>query len=88
MLIFRETGLFYLVPTKGTCPWVIFSCPVILSITFQFLIKINYRKIKYFLALKLSYIVFIMLINVKMSTIVGILTFYEQNIFHAQVRSA
>ena len=34
--------------------------------------KINYRQIKKFLALSLSDVVFIMLINVKMPTIVGI----------------
>ena len=37
--------------------------------------KLNYRQIKKFLALSLSDVVFIMLINVKMPTIVGILTF-------------
>ena len=37
--------------------------------------KLKYRKIKTFLALSLSAIVFIMLINVKMPTIAGILTF-------------
>ena len=37
--------------------------------------KLKYRQIKKFLALSLSGVVFIMLINVKMPTIVGILTF-------------
>ena len=37
--------------------------------------KLKYRQIKKFLALSVSDVVFIMLINVKMSTIVGILTF-------------
>ena len=49
---------------------------------FQLLIKLKYRKISKFLALILSYVVFIMLINVKMQTIVGILH-YEQEKFHA-----
>ena len=39
---------------------------------------------KKFLASSLSDVVFIMLINVKMPTIVGILTF-EQDKFHAQL---
>ena len=41
------------------------------------LIKSNYKmlKTKYFLAFKCSDVVFIMLINIKMSTNVGILTF-------------
>ena len=37
--------------------------------------KLKYRQIKKFLALGLSDVVFIMLINVKMPTVVGILTF-------------
>ena len=37
--------------------------------------KLKYRQIKKFLALSLSDVLFIMLINVKMPTIVGILTF-------------
>ena len=36
--------------------------------------KLKYRKVKKFLALSLLDVVFLMLINVKMSTIVGILT--------------
>ena len=46
--------------------------------------KVKKRKIKNFLAFKL-YDVFYLLINVKMLTIVGILTIYEQD-FHAQLR--
>ena len=42
------------------------------------LIKLKHRQIKKFLALSLSDIVFIMLINVKMPTIVGILTFMSR----------
>ena len=38
-----------------------------------------------FLALSLSDVVLIMLINVKMSTIISILTFYEQDKFRAQL---
>ena len=38
-----------------------------------------------FIALRLSDVVFIMLINVKMPTIVAILTFYEQDKFCAQL---
>ena len=40
--------------------------------------KLKYRKLKKFLALSLSDVVFIMLINVKMPTIVGILTFMSR----------
>ena len=40
--------------------------------------KKTYRQIKKFLALSLSDLVFIMLINVKMPTIVGILTFMSR----------
>ena len=40
--------------------------------------KQKYRQMKKFLALSLSDVVFIMLINVKMSTIVGILTFMSR----------
>ena len=46
---------------------------------FQLLIKLKYRQIKKFLALSLSDVVFIMLINVKMPTIGGILTFMRIN---------
>ena len=53
----------------------LFSCSTQLSTKFQLLIKIKYRQIKKFLALSLSDVVLIMLINVKMPTIVGILTF-------------
>ena len=44
-------------------------------------IKYMYQQIKKFLALNLSDVVFIMLINVKMSTIVGILTFMSRIYF-------
>ena len=50
-----------------------FSCPTQLSTTFQLFIK-NW-KIMTFLAFKLSDVIFIMLINFKMPTIVGILTY-------------
>ena len=41
-------------------------------------LKLKYRQIKVFLALSLSDVVFIMLINVKMPTSVGILTFMSK----------
>ena len=53
----------------------IISCSTQLSMKFQLLIKTKMLKIKDFLAFKLWNVVFIMLINVKMPTIVGILTF-------------
>ena len=40
--------------------------------------NLKYRKMKKFLALSLSDVVFTMLINVKMPTIVGILTFMSR----------
>ena len=46
-----------------------------LSTIFHLLMKTIYRQIKKFLALSLSDVIFIMLVNVKMPTIVGILTF-------------
>ena len=55
-----------------------FSCSTQLSTKFQLLIKLKYRKIKKFLALRLSDVIFIMLINVKMPTVVGILTFMNR----------
>ena len=56
---------------------------------FQLLIKIkNAKKTQQtFLAFNLTNVVFIMLINVKMPTIVGILTFnlYEHDKFYAEL---
>ena len=54
---------------------------------FQLLIKTKIPILKKVLAfsLTLSDVVFIMLINVKMTTIVGILNFYQQDIFCAQL---
>ena len=45
---------------------------------FQVLIKLKYRQIKKFLALSLSGVVFIMLINVKTPTFVGVLIFMSR----------
>ena len=59
-------------------------CSTQLNTKFQKLIKIIYRQIKKFLALSLSDVVFIILINVKMPTIVGILTFMNRiNFVHS-----
>ena len=57
---------------NGPGPEVIklFSCSTQLRVKFQLLIKIKYRQLKKLL----SDVVFIMLINVKMPTFVGILT--------------
>ena len=72
-----EYFTFPTVNNKGPGPEVIklFSYSTQLSTKFQMLIKLKYRQMKKFLALCLSDVVFIMLINVKMPTIVGILTF-------------
>ena len=66
--------------TKLSGPEVIklFSCSTQLSMKFQLLIKLKYQQIKKFLVLSLSGVVFILLINVKMPTIVGILTFMSR----------
>ena len=56
----------------------LFSCSTQLSTKFQLLIKTKYQQIKKFRALSLSDVVFIMLINVKMPTTVGILTFMSR----------
>ena len=53
----------------------LFSCSTQLSMKFQLLIKLKCSKINTLIASKLSEVLFIMLINVKMPTIVGILTF-------------
>ena len=58
-----------------------FSCSTQLSMKFKLLIKLNCRKLKTVLDFKFSDVVFIMLINVKMPTIVGILTFMSMIIF-------
>ena len=49
----------------------LFSCSTQLSTTFQLLIKLKYQKVFY---LSLPDVLFIMLMNDKMPTIVGILT--------------
>ena len=55
-----------------------FSCSTQLSMKFQLVIKLKYQQMKKCLVLSLSDVVFIMLINVKMPTIVGILTFMSK----------
>ena len=56
-----------------------FPCSTQLSTKFQLLIKkLKYQQIKKYLALRPSDVVLIMLINVKMLTIVGILTFMSR----------
>ena len=64
----------------GPGPKVIklFPCSTPLSTKFQLLIKTKYRQMEKFLALSLSDVEFIMLMNVKMSTMVGILTFMSR----------
>ena len=52
-----------------------FSCSTQLSMNYNCSYKLKYRQMKKFLALSLSDVVFIRLINVEMPTIVGILTF-------------
>ena len=57
---------------------ILFSCLTELSTKFQLLIKLKYRQMKKFFALSLSDVAFIMLINIRMPTIVGILTFMSR----------
>ena len=52
---------------------------------FQLLIKTNMLKNEDFSWIKLSDVVFIMLLDVKMPTIVGIFNIYEYDKFHAQL---
>ena len=59
----------------------LFSCSTQLSTKFQLLMKQKYRQMKKFLALSLSDVVFIKLINVRMPTIVGILTLMSRTNF-------
>ena len=59
----------------------LFSCSSQLNTKFQLLIKLKYQQIKKFLALSLSDVVFIRLINVKMLRIVGILTYMSRKNF-------
>ena len=65
---------------RKTSPEVIklLSCSTQLSIKFQLLIKTKMLKNTDFLAFILSEDVFILFINVKMPTIVGILTFMNR----------
>ena len=56
----------------------LFSCSTQLSINFQLLINTKMLKYTDLLAFKLSDVVFILLINVKMPTSVGILTFMSR----------
>ena len=71
----------------GSGPEVIklFSCSTQLSTKFQFPIKQKYRKVKKLLALSLSDVVFIMLINVNIYEHDNILTFMSKNKFRAQL---
>ena len=72
--------------TSTSGPEVIkhFSCSTQLSMQFQLFIKTKIPTKKKFLALSLSDVVF-MLMNVKMPTIVGILTFMSRIIFCPQL---
>ena len=63
----------------------LFSCSTQLSMKFQLLIKTKKLKTVDFLGFKVSDSVFILLTNVKMPTIVGILTFMNRKNFHVQL---
>ena len=68
----KSDELAHIIGSRG---YKTFSCSTGLSMELKPLIINKMLKIKIFLVYKLSYAVFIMLINVKMPTIVGILTF-------------
>ena len=74
----KEQTVHHIKVSPGLEVIKLFSCSTQLSTKFQLLIKIKYRQMKKFLALSLSDSVFIMLINVKMPTVVGILTFMSR----------
>ena len=87
--ILLDTSKFYILASLWSwAGWIepcmsprflkLFSCSNQLSTKFQLLIKTKIPTLKKFLALSLSDVVFIMLINVKMPTIVGILTFMSR----------
>ena len=61
------------------------SCSTQLSKKFQLLVESKIRKNNDFSCTKHSDVGFIQLINVKMPTIVGILTFISKDKFHAQL---
>ena len=66
--------MFILIQTRPR-GYTIFSCSTQLSMAFQLPLKTKMLKNKDSLAFNLSGVVFIILINVKMQTIVDILTF-------------
>ena len=70
-------GVYSSLLTPGLEVIKLFSCSTQLSTKFQLLVKTKIPT-KKFLALSLFDVAFIMLINVKMPTIVGILTFMSK----------
>ena len=74
----RTTNITNLTVSKANFWSKLFSFSTQLSMKFQLLIKLKYQQIKKFLALSLSEVVFIMLINVKLQSIGGILTFMSR----------
>ena len=68
----------YLFMSPGPQIIKLFPCSTQLRMKFQLLIKGKTVKNNYILAFKLSDVVFILLMNVKMPTIVGILTFMSR----------
>ena len=80
-------GVSYRVRLKPTWPqgYKTLLSSTQLSMIFQLYIRLIYQQMKKFLALSLSDVVFIMLINVKMPTIVGIFNIYEHDKFYAQM---
>ena len=59
----------------------LFTCITQLSMKFQILISIKYQEIQHFSSSDNPKMLFSMLVNVKMPTIIGILIFMSRKIF-------
>ena len=77
----RRISRSKLAPRLQNCFHAQLNC----ALNFNSSLKLKYRQIKKFLALRFLGVVFIMLINVKMPTIVGIFNIDEQDKFRAQL---
>ena len=64
----------------------LFICSTQLSMKFKMLIYIKYQEIKHCPGSDKSRMLFFLLINVEMPTVVGILTFMSRQKFHTQPR--
>ena len=74
-MTFQQDQCFNIEEKSGPQVIKLYSCSTQLSTKFQLLIKTKYRQMKKFIILSLSDVVFIMLINVKMPTIMSRINF-------------